>query len=150
MRTTALPTFLVTVKPTRAPVGVGGLSPRHELQREGSSRLPPTARDPLKLGPPLQAAGRRAGRSGPCIRGEGLGLHPRVAGPEGTHARPARGPAAGSGRKLLAAARPAGVKNLAAADRRHARAKAMAALANELAGLIGPLHDRISNAFDAP
>ncbi len=45
-----------------------------------------------------------------------------------------------SGRKLLAAAGAAGVEHLAAADGRHAGSESVAALANELAGLISPLH----------
>ena len=45
-----------------------------------------------------------------------------------------------SGRKLLAAARPAGGDDLAARGGGHAGAKAMAALAHELARLIGAFH----------
>jgi hypothetical protein len=45
-----------------------------------------------------------------------------------------------SGGELLATARAAGSDNLAAADRRHAGAEAVAALAHDLAGLKGPLH----------
>ena len=48
----------------------------------------------------------------------------------------------GSGRELLAASRAAGVEDLAAADRRHARAKPVTALAHEFARLIGALHGR--------
>jgi len=50
-----------------------------------------------------------------------------------------------SGGKLLAALGATGVQNLPAGRRRHAGAKAMPALAHKLAGLIGPLHDRLSN-----
>src|ERR1700733_918566 len=48
--------------------------------------------------------------------------------------------ACGSGGELLATARAASRDHLAAADRRRTSAKAMAALAHQLAGLIGPLH----------
>ncbi len=47
----------------------------------------------------------------------------------------------GSGRQLLAATRATGGDDLAATDRGHAGAEAVTALAHELAGLIGPLHD---------
>src|SRR3984885_12691420 len=46
--------------------------------------------------------------------------------------------------ELLAAARAARCKHFAAADRRRAGAKAVTALAHELAGLIGPLHRLVS------
>src|SRR5262249_10682814 len=49
-----------------------------------------------------------------------------------------------SGGELLAAARAASGDHLAAADRRHAGAKAVATLAHDLAGLIGPLHGLVS------
>jgi hypothetical protein len=49
-----------------------------------------------------------------------------------------------SGRELLAAPRAARCKHLAAADRRRAGAKAVTALAHELAGLISPLHGLVS------
>src|SRR6185437_7504341 len=49
-----------------------------------------------------------------------------------------------SGREFLAAPRPPRGDHLATADRRHAGAKAMTALAHELRGLIGPLHRLIS------
>jgi hypothetical protein len=49
-----------------------------------------------------------------------------------------------SGGELLAAARAARCKHLAAADRRRAGAKAVTTLAHELAGLIGPLHGLVS------
>src|SRR5271157_718396 len=48
--------------------------------------------------------------------------------------------ASASSRKSLAAARAAGGDDLAAADGRHARAKAVAALAHDFGRLIGPLH----------
>jgi len=50
----------------------------------------------------------------------------------------------GSGAQTLAAARTAGSENLAAAGGGQARAKAVAALAHEFAGLIGALHGSIS------
>ena len=53
-------------------------------------------------------------------------------------------PANQSGGELLAPAGAARREHLAAADRRRAGAKAMAALAHELAGLIGPLHGSVS------
>jgi hypothetical protein len=43
-------------------------------------------------------------------------------------------------RQTLAAARAAGSDDLAAAGRRHAAAKAVAALADKLGGLVGALH----------
>jgi hypothetical protein len=49
-----------------------------------------------------------------------------------------------SGGELLAAARSARREHPAAADRRRAGAKAVTALAHELAGLIGPLHGLVS------
>jgi anti-sigma factor RsiW len=49
-----------------------------------------------------------------------------------------------SGGELLAAARAARCKHLAAADRRRAGAKAVTTLAHELAGLISPLHGLLS------
>jgi hypothetical protein len=49
-----------------------------------------------------------------------------------------------SGGELLTPARAARGKHLAAADRRRAGAKAVTALAHELAGLIGPLHGLVS------
>src|SRR5271155_5277682 len=55
--------------------------------------------------------------------------------------------AAGSGRELLAAARAPRGDYFAAAHRRGAGAKAMTALAHQLAGLIGPLHLWSPNPF---
>jgi hypothetical protein len=49
-----------------------------------------------------------------------------------------------SGGQLLAAAGAARCKHLAAADCRRAGAKAVTALAHELAGLISPLHGLVS------
>jgi hypothetical protein len=51
--------------------------------------------------------------------------------------------------ELLAAARTARCKHFATADRRRAGAKAVTALAHELAGLIGPLH-RLVSEFQSP
>jgi hypothetical protein len=45
-----------------------------------------------------------------------------------------------SGRKALAALGAAAGENIAAANSRHARAETMAALADELRGLVGALH----------
>jgi hypothetical protein len=50
----------------------------------------------------------------------------------------------GSGRQALAAARAAAGKHLAAADRGHAGAETMAALADKLGRLKGALHDKNS------
>ena len=50
----------------------------------------------------------------------------------------------GSGRQTLAALRAAPRDDIAAADRRHAGAETVPALAHELARLIGPLHDTFS------
>src|SRR5215475_10129926 len=50
----------------------------------------------------------------------------------------------GSGAQALAAAGAAGGQNLAAAGGGEARAKTVAALAHQFAGLIGPLHGSIS------
>jgi hypothetical protein len=50
----------------------------------------------------------------------------------------------GSGRQTLAAAGAAAGKYVAAADRSHAGAETMAALANKLGGLKGALHDKNS------
>ena len=57
-------------------------------------------------------------------------------------ALPVGGRPAALGRELLAAAGAAGVQHLAATGGGHARAETMAALANELARLIGALHGR--------
>ena len=66
---------------------------------------------------------------------------PRRQAPSSGFSRAApRQPRGRSSRKALAAAGAARVQHLAASDRLHARAKAMAAFANELARLIGPLH----------
>jgi hypothetical protein len=59
-------------------------------------------------------------------------------------ARRPKAKASRSGGELLAAARAARCKHFAAADRRRAGAKAVTALAHELAGLIGPLHRLVS------
>jgi len=70
-----------------------------------------------------------------------LRRRPRRQAPSSGFSRAApQRPRGRSSRKALAAAGAARVQHLAASDRLHARAKAVAAFANELARLIGPLH----------
>ena len=54
-----------------------------------------------------------------------------------------------SGRQTLATARTAGSENFAAAFGGETRTEAMAALANQLAGLIGAFHSAYSCSFSA-
>ena len=97
--------------------------------------------DPLKFGPLGQAAKRLAGAAGPAILMQGVKAPFRgVFTDTRTAGRRPKPKASRSGGELLAAARAARCKHLAAADRRRAGAKAVTTLAHELAGLIGPLH----------
>src|ERR1700722_19368927 len=111
------------------------------LQRESRDRCAPSARDALVFRPSRQPAERFARGARPAIltqRCQGS-LSRRV--DRHTNGRTAAEAAAcGSGGELLATARAASRDHLAAADRRRTSAKAMAALAHQLAGLIGPLH----------
>ena len=117
LRSVAWPTFLVTVSPKRKPAM--------------SSRQAPLHRHPLRM--KAAARGRRQ-------EVRSFGQPPRP-----WNGRRLRAPVAHSRRECLrgqalAAMRPARGDDLAAALRRHAGAKAMPALADELARLIGPLH----------
>ena len=111
------------------------------LQGEGF-RLPPTsARGALKFGAATQAP-QRGGviRVSPRRRVQRRQLARLIV----TSRRRRR---AGSRRQALAAARAARVENLAAANGLHAGAEAVAALANELAGLKSPLHESRSKLY---
>src|ERR1700722_20026995 len=106
--------------------------------------LPATAAsDALVFGPLLQTAKeRRLAASARIQPVGGLNLaHRTLCGAKGVQKRRA---GSESGGQALAAARPTSGDDLAAADRLHARPKAVPALANELARLIGPLHGQIS------
>jgi hypothetical protein len=99
----------------------------------------------LKFGPLGQAANKLVGAAGPAILMQGVKapfraifIDTRMAG------RRPKAKVSRSGGELLAAARAARCKHLASADRRRASAKAVTTLAHELAGLIGPLHGRVS------
>ncbi len=121
LRTTALPTFLVTVKPMRAGPGSGRIMACKT--RPGSAALRPSLATSRK-------SVRRFKRSG-----AGTQAPWPVGGPA-----PDPAPSCVLGRKLLAAD-PAAIGNdLAAANCGHAGAKAVAPLADQLRGLIGALH----------
>src|SRR4051812_43127388 len=114
LRTTALPTFLVTVNPTRA----GPSSPRActSSRKSGPRRFSPA----------------RAARNSERLRSV------RSAGPTGL---PGAGKSARSlGGEPLAAAVAAGRDHAAAALGGHAGPESMAALADKLGRLIGALH----------
>ncbi len=116
LRTTALPTFLVTVNPTRAARhrrAAAPAAPGH------ARRLAALRGHTQKFRPALQAFRRQ-----------------RTALPRGAICRaPGR-----SGRQALAALGAAVGEHLAAADRRHPGAEAMPPLADQLRRLIGALH----------
>ena len=123
LRSVACPTFLVTVKPKRKPAPSGA-----SVSRRRPCRV---MRSVWKRRP--AAAARNSGRfvNRPRVR-------PRVRAPPPRIGRPSRGQA-------LAAVGAARRDHLAAALGRHARPKAVAALANELARLIRPLHGLFSD-----
>ena len=126
-----------------------GFRPTARLQCEGLDRRAPPARDALEFGPLGQAAEQWAGAITPAILMHGVKAPWRAVFTEDSNGQN-RGEIEGagrSGRELLAAPRAASGDDLAAADRRHAGAKAMAALAHDFAGLKGPLHGLVSE-FD--
>lgn len=116
LRSTALPTLRDTVKPTRA----GPSSPRRRLWIKKDCET--------ALRPP--AAARKSARR--RMRSIAASFAP--------------GTAERLGAQALAAARAAGRDDLAAALGRDTGTEAMAALAHEFAGLIGPLHGSFSAA----
>ena len=134
----------------RAPPGLLDLVAAGRLQGERLARLPPAFRDALELCALRQPAEPRPGEP-PCVQIQGFGLHRRrrMGGRKGQRGRREQAGPSGSGGELLAAAGAARVQDLAAADRRHPRAEAMAALADELAGLIGSLHGQVSKIVRA-
>jgi hypothetical protein len=102
------------------------------------------ARGALEIGAALQAGCRRRFCSAPPIAGAtGVRLDHGFPGAAARHAGRSL-----SGRKALASPGPAGIEHLAPADRLHARTKAMPALANEFARLIGPLHVKSPSAVE--
>ncbi len=121
LRTTAFPTFLVTVKPSRT----GSVSAR----ARACNTTPPTAAfrpdDATR-----KNSGRRFRRPGFAAVQEGF-----RAGMNGTPAVRA------SGGQLLAALGAAICQNLATTHRLHAGTKSMPMLADQLRRLIGTLHD---------
>ncbi len=127
LRSTAPPTFLLTVKPNRAvPATTASPKPARGLpsSTKPERRAARTVAQAQKLGAMLE--GRNAGGRGPLR----LCLCSRHA--------PAR--YAASGRQALAALGSAARQDPAAAGRLHALAEAVPPLANELARLIGTLH----------
>jgi len=136
--------LLVTVRPTRAPrpasrsdssrrrdwsVNVSVCDRRPRETRRNSARLVRRPTDPSAPGPGFRSSRKAlrlhsAASSRPDERSNG-GPRPR---------------AARSGGELLATPRAARGENPAAADRRRTGAKAMTALAHQLARLIGPFH----------
>ena len=128
LRSTALPTCLVTVKPNRgSSAGSRARSSsaaRLGLEDEGRSCAARALADPQVFGALLQ---RRHARGGAfrCLR---LGHGPPIAA------------AAASCRQALAALRAPPGHDRAAAHGCHAVAESMPALAHELARLVGPFH----------
>ena len=115
LRSTALPCFVVTVKPAR-----------------GSPPSPRSATSSRKNRPRRFSPRRTARNSARLVSRPGLGSSCRsVTGPA---------PGARSGAEARAAAGAAGGDDLAATLGGHACAEAMTALADELGGLIGALH----------
>src|SRR6185437_5652396 len=113
LRMTALPTFLLTVKPTRT-----GMDGRSAGTGAAWSTNPGMAqRRPAWTRRKSRRFGRRPGRTGATGRAPALG------------------------RQALAARAAAVGDDLAAADRGHARPEAMPTLTNQLAGLIGAFHN---------
>ena len=115
LRSVAWPTRLVTVSPKRRPqvrLSAGGPGPSSAPYESGGPRPPRRS---------LARFVRRADRSCATLAHR-AGLAPR------------------SGRQALAAVGAASSDDLAATLGRHAGTEAMAALANELARLIRPLH----------
>ena len=152
LRSTALPAFLVTVRPTQGQGSVSwgpgwGFGCRgadckvkaaKDLRRPRATRWK-SAR--LFSRPSGAAAGTRlaslSGNSGSIREVAWAGKRLRTHG-----GRPGRR-AGRSGGELLAAGGAPRVQDLAAGGRRRSGAEAVPPLANELAGLIGPLHDRL-------
>ena len=89
LRTTALPIFFVTVRPTRGPTRAGDFEPAVCLQCKRLELRAPPSRCPLKIGatgqsPPIGAFGRRSPCRlvqgvGPADRGEGRADPARMA-----------------------------------------------------------------------
>ena len=139
LRTTELPTFLVTVKPKRGASAFSEASARNlalaPLQHETALVLAAPLGGGKEVGALFKARDRwphaLSRESGSEFRRRRDGSWPGAPDDAGASA---------SGRKALAATRATGGDDLAAADGGHARAKTVATLAHELGGLIGPLH----------
>lgn len=122
-------------EPDPGSLGVGRwLLPAARLQAESLRMEPPAARRGEKVFALLQPARDNPTHSG--LRGR-MGIRRSCVHGEAAERR------LRSGGKTLAAAGPTGRDHPAAADGRHARAKAVTTLPNELAGLISPLHDEL-------